>query len=282
MVLSDQSAVTAAGRSPLPALMQQFALLTVAGAAATGAGSASVGSRALQAAGGQQAAELDAHDPGLQPVLQLLHLDSGLLPSLLAALGNLPTSHPADSVTAAAPAQPSALPTLPAAAEAAAGGPRGSRDEAALQEATGALSVLAAVLAESSMRPAVLEAERPVQRLIDATVQVCPRVLCCMRFAWPHLVCIRPENVCIRITRLSCSGNFTCMLQKLCKVGASTAGDGGAGCWHTGWGSAPAATEDHSEQRGRVVWSHSSCLRHAQTAGEHLYVSYRLHMYNRL
>jgi hypothetical protein len=190
VVADDRSALTAAGRSPLPALMRQYALLAVADAAATGAGSAAGGSHALQAAGGRQAAEPDAGDPGLQPVLQLLHLDAALLPPLLAALGNLPTSHPADSVTAAAPGQSSALPTLPAAAEAAAGRAGGGRDEAALQEATGALSILAAVLADPLMRPATLEAERPVQRLIDATVQVCNST--CARL---HAVCLAPSGL---------------------------------------------------------------------------------------
>jgi hypothetical protein len=194
---NDEGAVTTAGRSPLPALMQQYALLAVAGAAATGAGLAAAGSRALQAAGGKRSAELDAHDPGLQPVLQLLHLDSGLLPPLLAALGNLPASTPADGAIAAAPGQPPAGPTLPAAAAAAAaaagaavGGAGGGSDEAALQAATGALSVLAAVLADPLLRPAVLEAERPVQRLIDATVEVCNPACALL-----HADCLFPSGV---------------------------------------------------------------------------------------
>lgn len=197
VVLNDQSALTAAGHTALPALMQQYALLAVADAATQGAGLAAAGLHARQVAGGKQAAEPDAHDPGLQPVLHLLHLDSGLLPPLLAALGNLPASALADGAIAAARGQPPAGPTLPAAAEAAAaaagaaaGGAGGGCDESALEEATGALSMLAAVLADPLMRPAVLEAERPVQRLIDATVEVCNPTCALL-----HADCLAPSGV---------------------------------------------------------------------------------------
>lgn len=230
-------ALTAAGRSALPTLMQQYALLAVAGAAAVGAGSAAAGtSSARQAAGGKQAgaqqqpAELDAYDPGLQPVLQLLRLDSTLLPPFLAALCNLHSSTPADGAVAAATGLPPAVQALPAAAgtvAAAAGAAASvagsSHDEATLQAATGAMSVLAAVLADSEIRSAVLEAECLVQRLIDAVAEVCAPVC----FSVP---------CSLSLIVFGCTWRALCL--GLCACGS-------AACWSQVHHPAPGGTPNH-------------------------------------